>query len=393
MIYLDNNATTPLDPRVWDAMLPYFRDEFGNASSRHAMGCRAAAAVEHARAAVAERVGGDPREIYWTSGATESNNLAILGVASSPYYARRDRHVVTIRTEHPAVLDPCRELERRGFRVTFLGVDAEGRLDLDALEGALTDRTLLVSAMHANNETGVIHPMEAIGRIARSHGALFHTDATQSFGKEEIDVERASIDLLSFSAHKVHGPKGVGGLYVRRRGPRVRVDPLLFGGGHERGLRSGTLNVPGIVGLGAAAAACGDEIQTSIPRVRALRDRLELALLALDGVVLNGAIAPRLAGTSNLSFGAVDARAILQRMPDLAVSTASACTSAALQPSHVLGAMRCDEARIGSSLRFSLGRFTTADEVHRAIEMVTAAVRAERGHVAMPAARDPLDAQ
>lgn len=371
MIYLDHAATTPLDPQVWEAMRPYFFEEYGNPSSRHAMGCSAATAVEHARAQVAAAIGADPREIVWTSGATESDNLAIFGVAEASHTARRDRHVVTVRTEHHAVLDPCLELERRGFTVTRLPVDDCGRVDPAALEEAVTDRTLLVSIMHANNETGLVLPLRELSAIARRHGALFHTDATQSFGKLPIDVEADGLDLVSFSAHKLYGPKGVGGLYVRRRGPRVRLAPRQFGGGHERGRRSGTLNVAGIVGLGAAAELAVARRDDENDRVAALRDRLEAALLRIEGAIRNGPASPRLPGTTNLSFGDLDARELMARMPELCVSTAAACTSAALQPSHVLGAMGHDDARIGSSLRFSLGRGTTEAEVDATVETVT----------------------
>ena len=377
MIYLDYNATTPLDREVFEAMRPFLFEAFGNASSRHDMGCRAATAVEAARAEAAAAIGADPREIVWTSGATESNNLAILGVAESPIASRTGGHVVTIRTEHPAVLDPIRELQRRGHAATILPVDGEGAVDLAALNAAITEETRLVSVMHANNETGALAPIREIARIAHGKGALFHTDATQSFGKLAIDVEEDGIDLLSFSAHKLYGPKGVGGLYVRRRSPRVRLGARQFGGGHERGVRSGTLNVPGIVGLGAATRIAVARRAEEMPRIRAQRDRLEAALLALEGVARNGPAANRLAHTTNLSFGELDARELMKCMPDLCVSTASACTSAALQPSHVLGAMGLEDARIGSSLRFSLGRFTTDEEIERAAAMVRSAVGGE----------------
>ena len=374
MIYLDHNATTPLAPRVLDAMLPFLTDRFGNAASRHhALGCDAATAVETARGQVASVIGADPREIVWTSGATESDNLALLGVVQAPAYAKR-RHLVTVTTEHRAVLDACEHLEGEGIDVTYLRVDGDGRLDLDRLAEAITDRTLLVSIMHANNETGVLHPIARIGALCRERGVLFHTDATQSYGKERIDVNAMHVDLLSASAHKVHGPKGVGMLFVRRRGPRVRCEPLLRGGGHERGLRSGTLNVPGIVGMGAAAALGAED-----DAVRVLRDRLETGLQSrLDGVEINGSRTERLANTTNLSFAGVDGAKLMKAMPELAVSSSSACTSAALQPSYVLGAMGCDDTRIRGSVRFSLGRFNTAAEIETAIETVAAAVAALR---------------
>ena len=374
MIYLDHNATTPLDPRVLDAMLPFLTDRFGNAASRHhALGCDAATAVETAREHVASVIGADPREIAWTSGATESDNLALQGVAHAPAY-RKKRHVVTVATEHRAVLDTCEHLEREGVDVTYLGVDRDGRLDLDRLADAITEQTLIVSIMHGNNETGVLHPIARIGALCRERGVLFHTDATQSYGKERIDVNAMHVDLLSASAHKIHGPKGIGLLFVRRRGPRVRCEPLVHGGGHERGLRSGTLNVPGIVGMGVAATlAAGDDA------VRALRDRLEAGVQSrVDGVEVNGDRAGRLANTTNLSFAGVDGAKLMKRMPELAVSSSSACTSAALQPSYVLGAMGCDDARIRGSVRFSLGRFNTADEIETAIETVAGAVAALR---------------
>ena len=373
MIYLDHNATTPLDPRVLDAMLPFLTDRFGNAASRHhALGCDAATAVETAREQVAAVIGADPREIVWTSGATESDNLALQGVARAPAYAKK-RHVVTVTTEHRAVLDACEHLEGQGVRVTYLRVDGDGHLDLDRLAEAITEKTLLVSVMHANNETGVLHPIARIGALCRERGVLFHTDATQSYGKERIDVNAMHVDLLSASAHKIHGPKGVGMLFVRRRGPRVRCEPLLRGGGHERGLRSGTLNVPGIVGMGVAATLADDDA------VRTLRDRLETGVESrVDGVEVNGHRTERLANTTNLSFSGVDGAKLMKAMPALAVSSSSACTSAALQPSYVLGAMGCDDARIRGSVRFSLGRFNTAAEIETAIETVAAAVAALR---------------
>jgi cysteine desulfurase len=374
MIYLDHNATTTLDPRVLEAMLPYLRERFGNAASRHhAAGREAAEAVEKARAQLAALLGADPREIVWTSGATESVNLALQGVFAAPAHAAKGDHLVTVATEHRAVLDVASALEKRGVRVTRLGVDREGALDLDRLAAAITPKTVLVSVMHANNETGALHPIREIGALCRSKGVLFHTDATQAVGKEPIDL--AGIDLLSASAHKLHGPKGIGLLWVRRRDPRVRVEPLIHGGGHERGLRSGTLNVPGIVGFGAAAELCRSEPIAP----RALRDRLESALLALGDVVRNGPAERRLANTCNLSFGRVDAEALIQAVPEVAVSTSSACTSAQMQPSYVLGALGCDEARTRGSVRFSLGRFTTEAEVDEAARLLGDAVRKLRG--------------
>jgi len=373
MIYLDHNATTPMDPRVLDLMLPWFTEKFGNASSRpHRYGAEARDAVETARVEAAAVIGADPEEILWTSGATESDNLALRGVAAA---ATDRKHILTVATEHRAVLDPCERLEAAGFKVTWLGVDSRGTLDLDRLARAITDRTLLVSVMHANNETGLLHPIAEIGALCRAKGALFHTDATQSFGKEPIDVNAASIDLLSASAHKFHGPKGVGLLYVRKRNPRVRCEPLMEGGGQERGLRPGTLNVPGIVGFGAAAGICRREAAEEQPRLRALRDRLEAGLLAEPGVEVNGDPLRRLAQTTNLAFAGVDAAALMAGLPDFALSSSAACTSARLQPSYVLGALGCDEARIRGSLRFSLGRFTTEAEIDAAIAAVVQEVR------------------
>ncbi len=359
MIYLDHNATTPVDPRVLDAMLPYFRESFGNASSRHhALGCDAAKAVERAREQVAAVLGADPREIVFTSGATESDNLAVKGVPA------KGRRLVTCVTEHRAVLDAAEHLEKQGWKVTWLKVAKDGMLDLDRLAAALAPDVALVSLMHANNETGVLHPIREIGELCREKGVLFHTDATQSFGKEPIDVNADRVDLLSLSAHKIHGPKGVGALYVRRKEPRVRLEALLHGGGHEKGLRSGTLNVPAIVGLGKAAELCRGE---SWERVRTLRDRLQAAL---PGTSLNGHPSRRLATTANLAFEGLDGDKLMQALPDVAVSSSSACTSALLQPSYVLGAMGCDDARIRGSIRFSLGRFTTEAELDQAAAQV-----------------------
>jgi cysteine desulfurase len=377
MIYLDYNATTPLDPRVREAMLPFYRDRFGNAASRHHRpGSDAAAAVETARGQAASLIGADPQEIFWTSGATESDNLALKGVAASPAYASKGNHIVTVATEHRAVLDVCEHLESRGFKVTYLGVGSDGILDLTRLAEAIGDRTILVSAMHANNETGVLHPIGEIGALCRKRGVLFHTDATQTYGKEPIDVNGLSIDLLSASAHKFCGPKGAGLLYVRKRNPRVRCEPLLHGGGHERGLRSGTLNVPAIAGLGAAAALCAKESPAEQPRFRALRDRLEKGLVSgLEGVEINGHAGRRLAHTTNLSFAGIDSEKLMEALPELALSSSSACTSARMQPSYVLGALGCDEERIRASLRFSLGRFTTEAEIDAAVAAIVKEVK------------------
>lgn len=378
MIYLDHNATTPIDQRVLDAMTPFFTTNFGNPASRHhALGCDAAKVVETAREQVAAVIGADPREIIWTSGATESDNLALQGVAQSSAY--RKKHIVTVVTEHRAVLDPCEVLETRGFDVTYLCVDSDGCLDVDRIAEAITDQTLMVSVMHANNEIGVLHPIANIGALCKERGVLFHTDATQSFGKELIDVNTMGIDLLSASAHKIHGPKGVGVLYVRRRDPRVRCEALMYGGGHERGLRSGTLNVPGIVGMGVAATLPAND------QVRALRDQLEQGICTrLDRVKINGHRTKRLANTTNLSFHGVDGEALMKRMADIAVSSSSACTSAQLQPSYVLGAIGCPDERIKESVRFSLGRFNTPEEITTATARVVESVTALRDQASRP---------
>lgn len=378
MIYLDYNATTPVDPRVRDAMLPYFTERFGNAASRHhAFGCAAAKGVERAREQVAGVIGADAREIVWTSGATEANNLALKGVVNSPVHVRRagdaPPHVITVSTEHKAVLDVCERLRGDWVDVTVVGVDDAGRVSLDAIRAAFTDRTVLVSVMHGNNEIGVLHPIGEIGALCKARGVLFHTDATQSFGKEPIDVDAMGIDLLSASAHKCYGPKGVGLLYVRRKGPRVRLAAEIDGGGHERGARSGTLNVPGIVGMGEAAAIAAEDGEVETARIRGDRDRFEaeiIGTLGADRVVVNGAGAPRLANTSNVSFLGRDGEALMRAMPEIAASTSSACTSALVQPSYVLGAIGCDEVRMRGSVRFSLGRFTTRADLDRAIEIV-----------------------
>ena len=372
MIYLDHNATTPVDPRVFEAMIPFFAVNFGNPASRHhSLGRDAARIVETAREQVASVVRADPREIVWTSGATESDNLALQGVAQSSAYKKK--HLVTVTTEHRAVLDPCEVLEKRGFAVTYLGVDSAGCLDLDRLEKAITNQTLMISVMHANNEIGVLQPIAEIGELCKERAVLFHTDATQSFGKEPIDVNAMGIDLLSASGHKIHGPKGIGMLYVRRRDPRVRCEALLYGGGHERGRRSGTLNVPGIVGMGVAATLPADN------GVRLLRDQLETEICSnLDGVEVNGHRTQRLANTTNLSFHGVDGETLMKRMPEIAVSSSSACTSAQLQPSYVLGAIGCSEGRIKGSVRFSLGRFNTTDEIMTTAAQVVNSVKALR---------------
>ena len=373
-IYLDYNATTPVDPRVLEAMMPYLTTEFGNAaSSSHPYGWQAEAGVEAAREQVAALIGASAREIVWTSGATESNNLAIKGVAGM--YRQEGNHIVTCATEHRAVLDPCRRLAESGCEVTWLPVDRHGRVDPREVEAAVTDRTILVSLMAANNEIGTLHPVAEIGRIAKERGVLFHCDATQAVGKVPVDVEAAGIDLLSISAHKIYGPKGAGCLYVRRRSPRVRLACQMDGGRHERGLRSGTLNVPGIVGLGAAAEICREEMARDAQRMTELRDRLHRGVAdGLECVHLNGHPAERLPNTLNLSFAFVEGEALMMKLKGLAVSSGSACTSESREPSHVLRALGVSEDLINSSLRFSLGRGTTREEVDFAVEEIIRSV-------------------
>jgi cysteine desulfurase len=373
LIYLDNNATTRPDPRVVDAMLPFLREHYGNAASRsHAFGWAAESAVETARKQVAALIGADPREIVWTSGATESDNLALKGVAET--YAAQGDHVVTVATEHKAILDTAHHLERQGKRVTILPVDSHGLIDLNQLQDAMTDRTVLVSVMLGNNEIGTVQPIAEIGRTCRERGILFHTDATQGTGKISVDVGAMSVDLLSLSAHKIYGPKGVGALFVRRRNPHVRLAIQMDGGGHERGMRSGTLNVPGIVGFGAAAELCRQEMPSEAPHTKALRDRLQEGLQAgLDGILLNGHPTERLPGTLNVCLEGIDADALQVAVPELAVSAGSACTSASITPSHVLKAIGRTDAQARSSLRFSLGRFTTEAEIEAVIHSVVRA--------------------
>jgi cysteine desulfurase len=373
-VYLDHHATTPLDPRVLAAMLPYFTDKFGNAASRnHQFGWEAEQAVDESRKQIAGLIGAGPQEIVFTSGATESNNLAIKGVVES--YAGQGGHMVTCVIEHKAVLDTCRSLERRGCRVTWLPVGRDGRVDPAAVETAIGERTVLVSIMYANNEVGTIQPVAEIGAICRRRGVLFHSDAAQAVGKVPVNVDADHIDLLSISAHKMYGPKGAGALYVRRRNPRVQLTAQLDGGGHERGMRSGTLNVPGIVGLGEACAICRREMLEESDRLRRLRDRLRAKLEAgLDEVQVNGSDAHRLPHNLNMSFAHVEAESLMMGMRDVAVSSGSACTSATMEPSYVLKAMGLDDQAAHSAIRFGLGRFNTEEEVdfaaERAIEVV-----------------------
>jgi cysteine desulfurase len=355
-------------------MLPYFGVKFGNAASRnHSYGWEAEAAVEKARKQIADLIGATPKEIVFTSGATESDNLAIKGVAEM--YAERGNHIVSVTTEHKAVLDTCKKLRKHGCDITLLGPGKDGLIDLDALSSAITEKTVLVSVMFANNEIGVIQPIREIGRIAGEHGVLFHTDATQAVGKVPINVDEDNIDLMSISAHKMYGPKGIGALYVRRKNPRVQLTAQMDGGGHERGMRSGTLNVPGIVGLGEACAICQAEMAEESVRLAALRDRLKDRLLAgLDEIYINGSMEHRLAGNLNISFAYAEGESLLMGISDIAVSSGSACTSATLEPSYVLKALGVGDALAHTSIRFGLGRFNTQEEVDyvaaRVIEVV-----------------------
>jgi cysteine desulfurase len=362
-IYLDYHATTPVDPRVVDAMLPFFTEHFGNAASRnHPFGWQAEEAVEKARKQVADLIGASAKEIVFTSGATESDNLAIKGVAEM--YREKGNHLITAVTEHKAVIDTCKRLEKDGYRVTYLPVQKDGLINLDELRQAITDKTILISIMAANNEIGVIQPVAQIGAIAREKGVLFHTDAVQAVGKVPINVNEMKIDLASITAHKLYGPKGVGALYVRRRNPRVLLSPLIDGGGHERGMRSGTLNVPGIVGFGKAAELCQKEMAADAVRLRALRDRLNDRLhKSLDEIYINGTMEHRLPHNLNISFAYVEGESLLMGINDVAVSSGSACTSASLEPSYVLKALGAGDDLAHSSIRFGLGRWTTEEEI------------------------------
>jgi cysteine desulfurase len=374
-IYMDYHATTPVDPRVLEAMLPYFTRQYGNAASRnHSFGWEAEEAVEEARRQVADLIGANAKEVIFTSGATESNNLAIKGVAEM--YREKGNHIITCVTEHKAVIDTCKKLEKQGYRVTYLPVQKDGRIDLDDLRGAITDTTILIAIMTANNEIGVLQPVSAIGAIAKEKGVLFHTDAVQAVGKVPFNVNDVKADLASMSAHKMYGPKGVGALYVRRRNPRVLLAEQINGGGHERGMRSGTLNVPGIVGLGKAAAICRAEMPEESERLRKLRDRLNEKLHAnLDELYVNGSMEHRLPHNLNVSFAYVEGESLLMGINDVAVSSGSACTSASLEPSYVLKALGAGDDLAHSSIRFGLGRFTTAEEVDYVVEKLTTVVR------------------
>ena len=362
-VYFDNHATTPVDPRVLEAMLPYFTEKFGNAASRnHEFGWRAEEAVENARAQVARLINAHPKEIVFTSGATESDNLAIKGVAET--HRPKGNHIITQVTEHKAVLDSCKRLESSGYEITYLAVDRDGLIDPDGLAKAITPKTILISIMYANNEIGVIQPIEQIGKIAKKRNVLFHVDAVQAIGKIPVDVQKDAIDLLSISAHKLYGPKGVGALYVRRKNPRVQLSPMIDGGGHERGMRSGTLNVPGIVGLGKACELCQKEMAAEAVRLGQMRDKLKNALESgLDNTAINGSLTHRLPNNLNISFAYVEGESLLMGINDVAVSSGSACTSAAIEPSYVLRALGVSDDLAHSSIRFGLGRFNTEEEV------------------------------
>jgi cysteine desulfurase len=378
-IYMDHNATTPLDPRVFEAMRPYFMEIFGNAASRgHSFGWEAESAVDLAREQVAALLNARPDAIVWTSGATESNNLAIKGVADA--HAQRGRHIITQVTEHKAVLDPCKRLAKHGYDVTFLGVDRFGRIDLDELRDSIRPDTILVSIMWANNEIGTIQEIRTIGQMCRERGVLFHTDATQAVAKVPIDVQADCIDMLSMSGHKMYGPKGCGCLFVRHKPQKIELTPVLDGGGHERGYRSGTLNVPGIVGVGAACEIARNEMSGETPRVRALRDRLQEGILnQVDGVLVNGYEENRLPHMTNLAFAGVDHDELLVALTGIACSSGSACTSASLEPSYVLSALGVPERLAFPSLRFALGRGNTVEEVDFVIDRLSHAVGKLRG--------------
>ena len=374
-IYMDYHATTPMDPRVLEAMLPYFTEKFGNAASRnHSFGWEAEQAVDDARRQIATLIHADPKEIIFTSGATESDNLALKGVVEM--YREKGDHMITSVTEHRAVLDTVKRLEKQGIKVTYLPVDKEGFVNPDDLNKAITDKTILISIMMANNEIGTINPVVEIGKIAKSRGVLFHCDATQGVGKIPVDVEAMGIDLMSFSAHKIYGPKGVGALYVRRKNPRVRLAPMIDGGGHERGMRSGTLPVPLIVGFGKACEICMQVMPDESKRLTQLRERLKEGILKnLDEVYLNGHSTKRLPNNMNLSFAYVEGESVLMGLKEIAVSSGSACTSATLEPSYVIRALGVGSDLAHSSIRFGLGRFNTDEEVDYVIKRVTETIR------------------
>lgn len=372
-VYLDNNATTQVDPRVFEVMIPYFLHDFGNAASKsHPFGWKAEEAVDYAREQIATLIGANEKEIIFTSGATESNNLAIKGVYEM--YAAKGNHFITVTTEHKAVLDACKHLEKLGAEITYLPVGSDGLLKVEQVAEAIKPNTVLVSVMYGNNELGVIQPIREIGKLCKEKGVLFHTDATQTVGKIPVDVLADNIDLMSFTAHKMYGPKGIGALYVRRKNPRVKVTAQMDGGGHERGMRSGTLNVPGIVGLGKACELARLEMDAEAIRLSALRDKLEKALLNLEESYVNGSAEHRLPHTANISFKYVEGEGLMMGIKDIAVSSGSACTSASLEPSYVLKNLGLDDELAHSSLRFGLGRFTTEEEVDYTINCVTEAV-------------------
>jgi cysteine desulfurase len=377
-IYLDNNSTTPCDPRVLEEMLPYFSQRFGNAASRtHAFGWEAEAAVELARERVAWMIGAEPSEIVFTSGATESSNLALKGVYEAQ--GLKSGHIITVETEHKAVLDSCKHLEKFGAKVTYLPVNPDGRISVEKLEEAITKETVLISVMYANNETGVLQPVAEIGAMAKKHRILFFSDGAQAAGKIPLDVNREGIDLLSLSAHKIYGPKGVGALYVRRKNPRVRLVAQQDGGGHERGLRSGTVNVPGVVGFGRASELISEDLDREQRRILPLRNRLEQGLLRIEGSSLNGSPNHRLPHVTNLSFRFVDGASLISSLSkDLALSSGSACTSAVAEPSYVLKAMGVEPEVARASLRFGLGRFTSEEEIDFALERVQKVVEKAR---------------
>jgi len=374
-IYLDYNATTPVDPKVVDAMVPYFTESYGNAASRnHSFGWQVEKVVDDARELIGKLIGAGGKEIVFTSGATESNNLAILGVAE--FYKKKGKHIISSPIEHKAVIDPCHALEQNGYEITFLDVDKHGCIDLKQLEESIRQDTILVSLMAGNNEIGTLNPIMEIGKITRNKEVLFHTDATQSVGKIPIDVEEMNIDLLSMTAHKFYGPKGIGALYVRRKKPRVRLSPIMFGGGHERGMRSGTLNVPGIVGFAKALELSVEEMASEAERLTGLRQRLLDRLNSeLDYIFLNGHPTERLPNNLNVSFGYVEGESLMMGVNELAVSSGSACTSASLEPSYVLRALGVGDDLAHSSIRVGMGRFTTVEEVDYAAEKMIAAVK------------------
>jgi cysteine desulfurase len=375
-IFMDNHSTTPLDPRVLDAMLPYFTQKFGNAASRsHVFGWTAEEAVDYSREIIAKMIGAQSeKEIVFTSGASESDNLALKGVAE--FYKDKGNHIITTQIEHKAVLDTCKRLEKEGFEVTYLGVGKDGLVSPDDVKNAMTDKTILVSVMLANNEIGTVQPLEAIGKLTRERGVLLHTDAVQGIGKTPFDVQKMNVDLASLTAHKIYGPKGVGALYVRRSKPRVRIVAQMDGGGHERGMRSGTLNVPGIVGFGKACSILMEEGKAENARILALRERLRTKLMgALDEVYVNGSMEHRLPGNLNISFNFVEGEAMMMAIKDVAVSSGSACTSASLEPSYVLRALGVGDELAHSSIRFGLGRFNTQEEVDYVADLVIGKVK------------------